>query len=118
MLCRISLPRLSLAHFRLISSLHSLQSLGSYSPGPARYDRKEGKGIKNSMGDAPTWKFGTTERVPPGKGAESKDWVPGPGAYNPKVGGHGIALALLMASPNVVGAAWHAALMSWRWAAQ
>jgi hypothetical protein len=49
------------------------------SPGPGTYKRKEGKGIANSLGDAPTFKFGTgPQRTFPGN--RDSVHVPGPGA--------------------------------------
>lgn len=57
------------------------QTIGANSPGPAKYQLKEGKGIAKTIGDAPSWRFSTADRMgPSGKGAQETD-VPGPGAY-------------------------------------
>lgn len=61
-------------------------------PGPGAYRRPEGKGVAKSMGDAPTWGFGTARR------GEDKMFIsklssqpdpssPGPGAYGGIDGG-------------------------------
>ena len=46
----------------MLSKAHSRSSLlGVHSPGPA-YKPTEGKGVAGTLGDAPTWKFSTSER--------------------------------------------------------
>ena len=45
----------------MLSKAHSKSLLGVHSPGPA-YKPTEGKGVAGTLGDAPTWKFSTSER--------------------------------------------------------
>ena len=62
--------------------------LGDHSPGPA-YKPAEGKGVAGTLGDAPTWKFTTSERDlgtnnMQGGATDSYHEIPGPGAYMPR----------------------------------
>lgn len=51
---------------RYISPAHSQEFLGADTPGPGAHRRREGKGRAKTMGDAPTFVFGTEpQREPP-----------------------------------------------------
>lgn len=69
----------------LLSKAHSKSSLlGVHSPGPA-YKLSEGKGVAGTLGDAPTWKFPTSERdLGTNMSGDSYHEIPGPGAYMPR----------------------------------
>mmetsp|Transcript_68117 Transcript_68117/g.215509 ORF Transcript_68117/g.215509 Transcript_68117/m.215509 type:complete len:600 (-) Transcript_68117:646-2445(-) len=68
----------------IVSKQHSMAALqGFESPGPGAYALREGKGISKSLGDAPTWRFGSEARLKQ-KAANEVDSVPGPGAYHVK----------------------------------
>jgi hypothetical protein len=78
------------ARLQYISKEHCKENAAATTPGPGTYKHKEGKGIANSLGDAPAFRFGTAEqRVFPGN--RDSVHVPGPGANDQSLGGSGAA---------------------------
>ena len=64
---------------RYTSEEHSREKRGQDTPGPGTYRSRQGKGIAKTMGDAPTFKFGTAASV--GDAKVRTRLSPGPGAH-------------------------------------
>ena len=64
---------------RYTSEEHSREKRGQDTPGPGTYRSRQGKGIAKTIGDAPTFKFGTAASV--GDAKVRTRLSPGPGAH-------------------------------------